>query len=298
MSTTKSGDYGNFGKFVPGALVVVVGAVLLTSSLGYVDHSFWPNLGQLWPVGIVALGTFLVLRRPFPQAASVAGAGILAGTVLLAAVLSATGTELDGSGFRFDRFRERAIGSGRMVTVDRNLETFHRIQVEGSTDVEVTIGPPRPAVLTVDDNLVDLIRTDVSGGSLHVWAERRINGRAGVLRLTAPDVSEVETLGSGDVLVRGLDGGHFESIILGSGDIRLEGVVDVHDINILGSGEVEASGLTARHVAAMIAGSGTARVHVEETIDVRIVGSGELEYSGGRVRDQTVVGSGTVRRVR
>jgi hypothetical protein len=108
----------------------------------------------------------------------------------------------------------------------------------------------------------------------------------------------MEIRGSGDVMVRGLDGGRFESKILGSGDIGLDGRVDVHDIISLGSGDVEAAGLTARHVGALILGSGSVRVDVVDSIDVRIVGSGDLEYSGGNIRNQTNIGSGTVRRVR
>ncbi len=49
MAMTDSNHHRDLGTFIPGALVVLVWAVLLTSSLGYMDDSFWPNLGQLWP---------------------------------------------------------------------------------------------------------------------------------------------------------------------------------------------------------------------------------------------------------
>jgi hypothetical protein len=61
---TDSNHHRDLGKFISGALVVLAGAVLLTSSLGYMDDSFWPNLGQLWLAAIVALGAYLALRRP------------------------------------------------------------------------------------------------------------------------------------------------------------------------------------------------------------------------------------------
>ena len=291
MDMTDSRHHRNLGKFIPGALVVLVGAVLLTSSLGFMDRSFWPNLGRLWPAAIVALGAYLALRRPFPEAARLAGAGILAVTVLAAVVLSATGTELAGSRTHFNGLGERVIGSGQMFTVERVLSPFHQIQIDGSTDVEVTIGTPPSAVLTIDDNLVDVIQTRVSGGTLQVWADQRISSSGGVLRVTVPRLAGIEIRGSGDAVVRGLDESRFKSKILGSGDIRLDGVVDVHDIVSMGSGDVEAAGLTTRHVGALIVGSGSVRV------DVRIVGSGNLEYSGGRVRNQTIIGSGTLRRV-
>lgn len=298
MAMTDSNDHRDIGKFIPGALVVLVGAVLLTSSLGYMDRSFWPNLGQLWPAAIVALGAYLALRRPFPLAARLAGAGILAVTVLSAAVLSATGTELAGPRIHISGLGERVIGSGQMVTVERILSPFHRIQVDTGTDLEVTIGDPQSVILTIDDNLLEMLRTDVSGGTLHVWSDARFMAGGGDLKITVPSFDGVEIRGSGDVLVRGLDGGRFESKILGSGDMRLDGRVDVHDIISMGSGEVEAAGLTARHVGALIMGSGSVRVDVEDSIDVRIVGSGDLEYSGGDIRNQTIIGSGTVRRVR
>ena len=247
---------------------------------------------------MVALGAYLALRRPFPTAAPLAGAGILAVTVLTAAALSGTGTELAGSRIHIGGPGERVIGSGQMVTVERNLSPFHRIQVDTATDVEVTIGDTQSAFLTIDDNLLDMLRTDVSGGTLHVWSDANFMSGGGILKITVPSFDGMEIRGSGDVMVRGLDGGRFESKILGSGDIGLDGRVDVHDIISLGSGDVEAAGLTARHVGALILGSGSVRVDVVDSIDVRIVGSGDLEYSGGNIRNQTNIGSGTVRRVR
>lgn len=297
MAMTDSNDHRDIGKFIPGALVVLVGAGLLTSSLGYLDDSFWPNLGQLWPAAIVALGAYLVLRRSFPLAARLAGSGILAVTVLTAAVLSATGTELAGPRIRISGLGERVFGSGQMVTVERNLSPFHRIQVDTATDVDVTIGDPQSVILTIDDNLLKVLRTEVSSGTLHVWTDARFMSGAGVLKITVPSFDGLEIRGSSDVVVSGLDGGRFESKIIGSGDMRLDGRVDVHDSISLGSGDVEAAELTARHVGALILGSGSVRVDVEDSIDVRIVGSGDLEYSGGNIRNQTNIGSGTVRRV-
>ncbi len=239
MAVTDSDDHRDIGKFIPGALVVLVGAVLLTSSLGFMDRSFWPNLGQLWPASIVALGAYLALRRPFPTAARLAGAGILVVTVLSAAALSATGTELAGPQIHISRLGERVIGSSQMVTVERHLSLFHRIQVDTATDVDMTIGDPQSVILTINDNLLDVLRTDVSGGTLHVWSDANIMSGGGVLKITVPSFDGMEIRGSGDAVVRGLDGGRFESKILGSGDMRLDGRVDVHDIISLGSGELE-----------------------------------------------------------
>jgi hypothetical protein len=209
----------------------------------------------------VALGVSLVLRRSRPEIAGLAGAGVI-------------------------------------VTDQRDLPAFHEVQIEGPTDVEITIGGAQSTVLTVDDNIRDHIVTEVHGGELRIWTDARSLTSGGILRITVPELDGVEIRGSGDAIVSGLDGGSFDSRILGSGDIRLAGTVSTHDLQILGSGEIDAADLSAGHVGANIAGSGSVRVDVLDSLDIKIVGSGDLEYSGDPDVDRIVIGSGSVRHVR
>lgn len=101
MVMAEHGERRDFGRFVPGALVVVIGAVLLTNSLGYVDGSFWGNLWQLWLLSVVA-----------------------------GAVLSATGTELAGPRFHFGTFGPRVVGSGD-IRLEGRVDV-HELSILGS----------------------------------------------------------------------------------------------------------------------------------------------------------------------
>src|SRR3712207_4936830 len=57
-------------------------------------------------------------------------------------------------------------GSGRTSRAVRAAAAFTAIEVEGPTALEVTVGPRESLEIVADDNLLEMITTDVEGGSL------------------------------------------------------------------------------------------------------------------------------------
>ena len=145
-----------------------------------------------------------------------------------------------------------------------------------------------------------------------VWSAR---GNAEVT-ITAPRLSMLGVLGSGDVLAEQIKGARLLARIEGSGDIKLHGLaVDELKLEVKGSGDIEASGqagrlsvaiagsgdvqtreLKADDVSVNIAGSGDASVQAVKSLTVNIAGSGHVAYSGNPAVTKAVVGSGSVGR--
>jgi hypothetical protein len=167
----------------------------------------------------------------------------------------------------------------------------------GSTDVDVTIGPEQSVRVTSDDNLVEFVRTDVRGGELTIERDRNLRTRVKTgVSIVVPAIKAFRLSGSGDVRIHGLNEDAFEIVVIGSGDLEVDGRTDSLSINISGSGDVNADDLRSNATVVRIDGSGDADVYATDSLDVSISGSGGVDYRGDPDDiSENVFGSGRIR---
>ncbi len=187
-------------------------------------------------------------------------------------------------------------GSGNAKTESRAVASFSKIDMTGSPEVEVTVGPAASVVLTTDDNLLPIIETTVDGETLKIGSKRSYSTSLGVkVKITVPALHGAAVSGSGNLHVAGLKTAEMEASITGSGDVILSGLVDQLHARILGSGNLKAGDLDAKHVHVAVTGSGDAAVHATEQLDASVMGSGNVRYSGRPADVQRhVTGSGEI----
>lgn len=223
---------------------------------------------------------------------------IAASVVVIGAVLaSGCGVDLD--------IGKRTDGSGTIVSEDRPVSGFDRIELSGSGILEIKQGSAEKLTVSTDDNLIQYITTKVQGDTLEV----RIFDRPGSdlrptrtprLELTVADLTSIDTSGSFEVISSGLeapgltiDGSgscrvHLDGLraneltvdISGSGELDIDGRVEVQRIDISGSGSYRAGDLETADTRVSISGSGYALVWATESLHVDVSGSGRVEYWG------------------
>ena len=175
---------------------------------------------------------------------------------------------------------EQEHGSGTIVTQDREVTDFQRIELKCSANLHVTIGDKFRVSVSADDNLQDNIITEVSGRhTLIIDAEGSFSTRRGIeVDVTMPSLSLMEVDGSGDVELTGLKSEALEIEIGGSGNVDFDGEVKDLQISIRGSGNVTARDLTAEKVRIETAGSGDVDMSGETSeIDCTMAGSGDID---------------------
>lgn len=218
------------------------------------------------------------MRKAFSTLAPVLAAGlILPGCIIL-----------DGPGVE---------GSGNRARQERELEPFSRIRLVGAEDVVVRVGEPQSVVVEGDDNLIDMVETEVRGETLTVKTEGSYRTRIGLtLDVRVPELEGVSVAGSGDVQVTGVDAESFSASIAGSGDVTVSGKVGDLEAEIAGSGDLHLYDLRAERARAEIAGSGDIRIWASQSLRARIAGSGDIAYRGDPPEvDRSVTGSGSIR---
>jgi len=195
-------------------------------------------------------------------------------------------------------FKKHIEGSGDLVTETRNVKDFSRIKSTGSFDVNIEVGKEYSLEITFDDNLIDLIITEVRGNTLYLTSEENFRSRRSCkINITIPELELVSLSGSGDITVTNLDSDKFEYVISGSGDLSASGKVDELELRISGSGDIDTRELIAKVVYATISGSGDIKLYAEDTFEGRVSGSGDIDYYGNPENVSTSVsGSGDIKK--
>ena len=210
------------------------------------------------------------------------------------------------------------VGSNNIITQEKQLSAYDRIEVLGSYDVIFTDGEVGKIKIKAPDNILPLIQTEVSDGLLKIGAEKtRYKVKEPIIiyvpvdsRLKQVDIKgsadiyseknlETKTLnvgiyGSGDARLA-VDVSSLALEVVGAGDIRVSGRAKDLSIDISGSGDVDTSKLTAEKAAISISGAGDVSAYVTEDVDVSIAGAGDVIVKGNPKKvKQKINGSGEV----
>jgi len=189
--------------------------------------------------------------------------------------------------------------SGPMTSQTVSETGYTKIDLRGSADLVVEIGPADSITIDGNEDRVENVDISVEDGVLVIREDGdglfgHSNGKLKIT-VTAPSITSVTLSGSGDIEITGAHGESFAVAIDGSGDIDVSGEVDSASFTVRGSGDIMAKGLKAKDVTVSISGSGDADVFATDSIDALIRGSGDITYFGGAedVKD-LVQGSGYI----
>ena len=197
-------------------------------------------------------------------------------------------------------------GNGDIVTEGRELAAFRSIEVEGAVDVAVTYGAKQSLDIRTDENLLDIITTEVDAeGELKISSTESYSSSEGVqVTIVVPVLEGIEVEGSSEVKVAGAQLENvslekFEVEIEGSGDVTVESMVaGLVSMEVEGSGEILFDDLRADSVDVEIEGSGDITLKGAAAVfEVEIEGSGDLNGSDLVVEkvDATIEGAGDIR---
>ena len=192
---------------------------------------------------------------------------------------------------------ETVTGSGRVIEQARPVSNaVRRVIVEDASDLVIRQGAPALTVSS-DDNIIDMVSTEVRGDTLRIASRGSYRTRKGVRSvLTIPDLDAVTVEGSGDVRFAGWRGDALLLQVDGSGDIDLAGSVGRIEARVRGSGDIDLREARTSFLDAEVAGSGDIRTGSAERVSARVYGSGDIHVSGTpEMVSPSVYGSGAIR---
>jgi len=210
-------------------------------------------------------------------------------------------------------------GNGVKRTESRNVSGFTGVALSVPGQLEVRVGPTESVTVEADENILPLIETTVTRGTLHIRTQRGQDIDPQVLRIVV-QARQIDSLalagagsitsdglkstslkidlgGSGDVVLQRADIDALVVSVGGSGNVKLGGKARELRASIAGSGAIAAGALQAEDARVSIAGSGSATVSARSTLRVSIAGSGSVRYQGDPKLERSIAGSGDVQRI-
>ncbi len=175
------------------------------------------------------------------------------------------------------------LGNGRPETELRSLPAFRSLAFACPGELRVRRGSTQEVRLTVDSNVLPLIRTEVSGGRLEISFKPRsgaIKSKKLLVEVTMPELEAIELAGSGSAFVERFSGPSLAVVLSGSG--KLEAKLEYRSLELLssGSGDLELAG-SADQARLRLTGSGSLAAELSgSSLDLESSGSGRVELSG------------------
>jgi hypothetical protein len=187
-------------------------------------------------------------------------------------------------------------GSGVARREQRQTGDFHSVEIKTGVDVQFTRGDDTGIELSGDDNLLNLIKTEVVRGVLTISSTKSYQMKSPlIVSLRGPHLSSVTMHGAGDIKVTDLQENEFSMELNGSGGVTATGSVRQFNVLLNGSSDVDAEDLLSESANIQILGSGDIEVNAKQLLDVVIIGSGDVKYYGNPEKvERKIIGSGEV----
>ena len=235
-------------------------------------------------------------------------------TYLLSAVVFFTFISASNSACLY--LAESVDGNGHVIKQERDVSPFHAIRVGGSFEVSLIQGDRESLVIEADENLMDFIRTEVSGHTLVVETEGNLRNYDRLkLYITFRELELIDVSGAvniygdntltfGDLTIESsgateltldLEASSLSMELSGASEIDLAGHCRTANLESSGASELRAGNLETEKFTLNISGAGESTVFVTNTLDVNVSGASQVRYKGNpQTINQETSGAGSI----
>ena len=219
-----------------------------------------------------------------------------------------------------DGWNQSISGNGRVVDENRNISDFTGVHVSSGIDVYLSQGSAFEVKVEADENLHDVILTEVEGRMLVVKTDRVNirNAKSKKVHVSLPELKSLKISSAGDCVGQNafscedlrisissagdlsleVEAERIDLDISSSGDARISGSAEVFDASLSSAGDLHAFDLIAGKVDVNVSSAGDARVHATEEITMTASSAGSVYYRGDAevVRSNSSSGGSIVHR--
>jgi Putative auto-transporter adhesin, head GIN domain len=175
------------------------------------------------------------------------------------------------------------VGSGNIVSQERQVEEFTEVEFEGVGQIMIEQGNKNALKIETDDNIQPYIQVETFNNRLKVSIKdgfqplmpKKLN-----YYLTVKDLSLLKTSGAGNVQANNMKLNNLKIEISGLGNVSFSGSAKSQEINVSGAGSYKAADFSTQDTKVTLSGLGNAEVAVNSKLNVSISGAGSVTYSG------------------
>ena len=216
---------------------------------------------------------------------------------------------------------ERIHGDGNIITQEKNIGSFNKVEVSGSVKVHIRQDPTASVKIETDQNLMQYLDIYNDGNTLVIRTKQGYSldpTKDVIAYVSAPSFRDIDVSGACDIIGDGLISGNEElsmhvsgsgdimmqvdlpkinTEISGSGSVSLKGRATDFSARVSGSGDIRCFDLVTENASLDLSGSSEAEVNANKKLDIDASGSSTIEYKGNANVNQNISGSGSVKKV-
>ena len=198
----------------------------------------------------------------------------------------------------------RVVGSGNLVTEEKDFSDFTIVEVGSGFEVEITQSSSYNINVTADDNLFDYIQVSKTGDTLTIRLKWGYSYQSVTLRaeITMPELYELEFSGGTHGTVEGFSSSHEFVVELSGGSsligdfttsgdaqfalsggshlIELDGAANDLRISASSGSDLELSDFHVHNADVNLSGGSRATINLEGRLDADLSGGSHLRYIG------------------
>ena len=192
-------------------------------------------------------------------------------------------------------------GNGNVVTDTRAIsDEFTRVSASEGLIVYVTQADDFAIEVEGDDNIIDLIRTDIKNGKLRIHAEENIGNATKNIYVSLPKITELHAssgshletknaVKSNELTIDGSSGAILEvdvvaqelDIDASSGaNLDVAGTADNANVDVSSGGNINAKDLETKTCTAEASSGGNVKIQVSKSLMADASSGGNISYSG------------------
>jgi hypothetical protein len=191
-------------------------------------------------------------------------------------------------------------GSGVAKTETREVAPYSEIEVGNAIQLDVTVGGASEVIVTADDNILPVVRTEVSGDRLKIYLDASTSTDIGVrVQATTPKLNVLVGSGASKITATGIAANQFQleahgaataelsgdsealnATITGASRAVLSGTCKRLKVECAGASHLNATDLVSGDVAATLSGASSAQVNATDELSATASGASNLRYTG------------------
>ncbi|MCD4737274.1 MAG: DUF2807 domain-containing protein [Bacteroidales bacterium] len=192
-------------------------------------------------------------------------------------------------------------GNGNVVKEERKVSSFDGISVGGAFKVYLTQGSGYALVVEADENLLAVISTEVSAGTLKIKTTEDIRDSEALnIYITFKELKELDISGACNLVGENkfnlddldmecsgasnvemeIDATEIEMDFSGASDIELAGSATKVNLDLSGASSLDAYDLQVNKLSADISGASHAKVSVSDELSADVSGAASIKYKG------------------
>lgn len=202
---------------------------------------------------------------------------ILAAALLIGSIFSG------GCGFAgFNGFAGDGVqGSGILKSEQRAVSGFSKVEVGGAIRIEVTAQKDFSVSVEADDNVLPLIKTEVSGDTLKIYREKGSSSKVGVkVTISMPDVKAINLSGASTAFISGAKTDSLELEASGASKIKIDGEAKDLNSDASGASGIDAENLRVENADVEASGASSTTISAIDELKADASGASTIYYTG------------------